>query len=282
MFATIRYILKPLLAPDEIEINTGRWACTVAHLRQVNDFYLHRLIAPIYARTVNNYYKGKGIQIQGHLKCEMTNRRVLKFVAYACKRAENILGMPRLLEKIVKIPARDNRTYEQFHNLLVEFHMLKFAEKQLRIIILEVEHESHQIFSPRRKKNTLSCDMLGLMNRQQVYLEAKDSSSETKNAEEYHGFMMSTPKNAYQHLQWIRNKVYDAEQKGADYLVCKVPMWLKFSETSHDWMCEVFDDVRQEGKNLYSGCLKGLKIDNLKSIFILQLWSAIRFNIRKL
>jgi hypothetical protein len=81
--------------------------------------------------------------------------------------------------------------------------------------------------------------MKATKNGSPLYYEVKDSSSEITTSYEKHGAIYFDPMDDQKVEQWIKEKTEDADRRGANFLICRVPVWSgKFADENEfygDW-----------------------------------------------
>lgn len=182
------------------------------------------------------------------------NIRALRFVDYAIRKGVLIKGVSELLDNIALIKKRGNNEERMYHNALTEFHSIYFVQKILKYSILEVESQSNKIYSPFRSKEKLSCDILATDGKDKFYFEIKDLSKETITQYKSDGHIFFYPQDEEDIEKWLHQKCKEAMDKGANFLISRVPVWRAYDEDESTyfkstWIKKVFKNYfTYEGK----------------------------------
>jgi hypothetical protein len=265
----------------------GGWSEAERRFRDMWDQHLHEWIGPWYCHPVARYYSDRGITPAAGLDVAMKgkNRRQLRIYAYAVSKLANIPGIAALLSELASVD-RDPREEEthsgerRYHNLLVELHSSCFVHKNLGMKIVDVEYSGHSVLSPNRVGNK-SCDIKAERRGEPVYFECKDSSYEIVSQQPFYDAHVTTPKTAEGCAAWLMDRLRDSDDKGADYLIAKIPMWSRYRGRRRDveWIAKVLPSSRQVNRKLYELPIEGAQFRNVKGVFILQLKSAIEIRL---
>ena len=130
--------------------------------------------------------------------------------------ADGVLGAKELFTSI------GNASGQQFDNLMTEAFATHFLSAELKLKVTEIEG-TQKILSPHRVKEK-SCDIkCEDHNGIELYFEVKDSSRDAIRAE-MAGKRGYTPSSGSEIRNWISNKVFEAIQKGANYLIVRIPV----------------------------------------------------------
>jgi len=246
-------------------------------------------------RKVDNYYRSHGITVGTYLARDLAKRnvRALRYVAHAIKHLTHVKGAQHLLSELARIsdePGDDYQTkntrYREYHNKLTELHGIFFVNQQLRLLIKEVESFHSKVISPYRIGNK-SCDLCAFDTQNVFYFEVKDASSEITNQYEQNGFPNFEPMSEEKISMWITEKCSEAIGKGANFLCCRVPMWMIPDEDKRPgkyfrWAKTIFPDLQKNAPNEF---LVSLQIDYIppffKGFYIIKSWGYLKFNVLK-
>ncbi len=223
-------------------------------------------------KMIQTYYSERGIEVVGPLAEAIAtdNFRALRHVEYAIEHLASVSGMGELLRDLARIQKDGNHGKRIYLNSLTQLHAVGFAHKELKLHIQAVEAINQPVLSPRRIGDK-SCDFRASDGHEESYFETKDSSAETMSEHRIKGIIHFDPMNERKIGDWIINRCRNAEKKGADYLICRVPVWDNWEEEEREfygkWIREVFEVKSQPDKNEVvisrpsgTGQLKGIYI----------------------
>ncbi len=169
------------------------------------------------------YIKSNKMKLGGCLKLdvEKKNYKALQYVIYAI---DNFRGNAKLKKKIQNLASRrgnnenENDIKRNYHNQLAEFHALYILTEKMGYNFIDFDVRSDKIYANTNK----DCDLLVEKSEYKIFVEVKDVSSEIMSAyrNEY------TPKIPEVLGKWIKRQIKKADNKGADFLVVRVPVWL--------------------------------------------------------
>ena len=177
-------------------------------------------------KTVTKHYKRLGIQVEGCLKEDLRNRN-LKALMYPYYCISNLLsanGMPELLEQLASIKNLGNDGHRRYYNLLTELFGVYFVRKVLRFKILEVESKTNKITSPYSLHGK-HCDIKA-KKKSTTFFEVKDSSAQIITRYIEKSTVNYTPMEDEKIEKWLKTKTKEAARCGANFLICRVPVWL--------------------------------------------------------
>ncbi len=176
---------------------------------------------------IQKYYKKNNISPLGRLKEDINNRneKALRYIDYAIKNLLNVVGIKDKLREIALIKKSGNEGERIYHNSIMELHDMFFVHNVLKLNILEVDSRTNDILSPYRKIER-SCDIKACDATDTYYFESKDASSEIMTVYQKNGGEYFTPTDDNKIERWIANKSKEADEKGANYLICRVPVWV--------------------------------------------------------
>ncbi len=173
------------------------------------------------------YYTDKNIEIHYWLREDITenNIKALCYVDYAINHLLAVKGIPQLLHDIALIEKPDNNGKGKYYNALTEFFGIYFVHNVLKLTISEVQSNRNRILSPHRRRKDTSCDIKATDSLRDYYFEIKDSTSQITSSEIKNGIEYFTPVFEDDAFRWILDQCKKADQKGANYLLCRVPVW---------------------------------------------------------
>ena len=189
---------------------------------------------------------------------------------YLLNNHSRIKGLRAKLLEFFTIVNADVEFKSQF-NEIVGIH---FIEKQLQLKVLEVEIKSQPIISPYCKNNK-SCDILANDGNQNIYFESKKSLSQDLRPREKMGSDEGfTPISNSELYQWIRDKLFDANLKGADYLLIRIPFWTPVDidsekEKYNHWISRTFKENEKISENVFRIKLDRLILNITKGFYII-------------
>jgi hypothetical protein len=259
-----------------------------------SDLLLNKWIGPWYEKPVVKYYNRIGITpvYPGGLKASLStpgqspNRRMLFYYAYAVKHLLTVPGIPELLARLANIGRTpdEGTTHEGercYHNNMVELHGCYFVHRCLHMEIMDVEYDQHFIRSPNRLGNR-SCDIKGKINGNDYYFDCKDSSTEIVHQEPFYDIHVTSPRNSHQNRMWLEGQMQEADNKGSDYLLAKIPLWSQYKgrKRNREWMSKVFSNAIYCGGGKYRLLGNATNYRVLKSVFILNQRSALELILR--
>ena len=244
-------------------------------------------------RKVDNYYRSRGITVGTYLAQDLVKRniRALRYVAHAIKHLKHVKGVQHLLSELAHITddsGSDQQTkitrYREYHNKLMELHGMFFVNQQLGFLIKEVESFHSKVIAPNRIGNK-SCDLCACNGQNIFYFEAKDASSEITSQYEQNGFTYYEPMSEEKISIWITEKCSEAIEKGANYLCCRVPMWMSPDEDKRPgkyfrWAKTVYPDLQKIAPNEFQVSLQLEYIPSFfKGFYIIKSWGYLKFSV---
>jgi len=214
--------------------------------------------------VIKAYYSKHKIQITGRLQVDIEkgNHKVLTHISYAIRNLSAISGINDLLQEIANVNVQGFEGERIYQNRLTELFGIKFVHKILRMKIIEAESKSIKILSPNRKRKDASCDIRAKNGNRDYYFETKDESSKSTTSAIKNGVTHFEPKDDDEIVEWVKNMCRKASNKGANYLICRVPVWLNSLRESFpsDWVKRVFK-TELKGKDV------AFNIENIDSFF---------------
>jgi len=201
-------------------------------------------------------------------------------VEYAIEHLTSVPGMGELLRDLARIQKDGNDGERIYDNSLTQLHAVGFAHKELKLQIVAVESKSQQVLSPRRTGDK-SCDFKASDGSREYFFETKDASSETMSQSQDGDFIDYTPMGEEEIGPWIIKRCRDAEEKGADYLICRVPLWVRGWEEEEQefydkWIRKVFKVKAQPAKHeVIISNPEGLS-DQFSGVYIIKAFGYLR------
>ncbi|HBJ82872.1 MAG TPA: hypothetical protein DDZ88_03150 [Verrucomicrobiales bacterium] len=150
------------------------------------------------------------------------------------------LGIPGAFELVHGLAQADDSNLEldrSFENSLTEAFAVWFLETRQGAKIKAVEARSLPVRSPHARNPNKSCDLMAEMNSHDIYFEVKDCSldfgpSRTTGRRGY------TPASDKDTRKWLEKQIKECFNKGANYLIARLPVWESSS-------CSGLDAIRQ-------------------------------------
>ena len=216
--------------------------------------FVRRLLDRLYCwwltETTDRYYRRRAITVNGELREAIYERnfKALRWVSYSIKRLINVKGMPDLLEELALIKKRGPDSERQFNNKLTELYAACFLNKMLGEKVLEIESRSNKIRSPFTN-NEKYCDLKTSVGEEEFYYEVKDASSEITSSCIENGETFFDRMDDKKVERWIKDQTKEADKCGANYLICRVPVWLNDATNVEDfylsWVNRIFKTLFQ-------------------------------------
>jgi len=189
--------------------------------------------------------------------CDGGNWRALRFPAYAIQNLPHMENLRECFVDLANIVMKGNESRSRYYNQLTEFHAVWFTSYSLNLDVVAMEHRSSPIRSPNCQ-NGSSCDILAKARRSNVYFEVKDLSRETLTeykdpsiSEDLVFFDPFLPSD--RQYQWIRKMLWKSIRKGANYLICRIPVWSEHGVPGFRtrWLQEILGNVHRFGCREY-------------------------------
>lgn len=236
--------------------------------------------------TIRKYYQGKNVNIVGLLKndIEESNEKALRYIKYAIKNLLRVNGVQQLLEDIAQVVKPGNEGERIYYNSLTELHAIYFVHNSLKLKILEVESKTNTVLSPNRKGNK-SCDIKATDSARDYYFESKDASSEIMTSYEDKGHTFYTPMDDDEIRKWVIRKGKEADEKGANYLVCRVPVWVTDAGQAkrdfyNEWVMRVFEIKKKISGNSFVITLPIRLSPNFEGIYIIKEFGYLKLQLK--
>lgn len=241
-------------------------------------------------RIIDKYYRERGVELGSYLAQDLVKRnaRALRYVSYAINNLECVKGVRYLLSELALITNsginEQNDPYREYHNKIMELHSLYFVNQQLGLLITEVESKRTKVKAPNRIGNK-TCDLCAYDGQDTIYFEAKDASSEITSQYEKNGYTHFEPMSEEKINMWITEKCKEAIEKGANYLCCRVPMWMSPDESKRPnkysrWVKTIYPDAQKIAHNQFQ---IDLKLDTIpfffRGFYVIKSWGYLKFNV---
>ncbi len=222
-------------------------------------------------KLITDYYNNQNIKIINWMKKDIdeNNHLALFYVEYAIKNLMNIKGVKDLLKDISEIEETEIKGERIYHNSIMELHAIYFVDKTLKLRILEVESKNNTILSPNRKGDK-SCDIKALNCNKNCYFESKDASSEITTSYVRGEMVHFTPMFEEQIKKWIQYKTEKADDKGANYLICRVPVWRSEEEFYNQWADRIINIKKKISRNNFIVEIPFKVSPTFKGIYIIK------------
>lgn len=178
---------------------------------------------------IRRYYKKQSISISNQdllSDIRKTELKALSHISYVIKHLNDVTGIDGKLNDIALINKKGFELERIYNNILTEIHAIHFLHDTLKYKIIEVESSSNKkVTSPHGQGNKI-CDIKAFDGMNEIYFEVKDASSELTTASINKNCVTRfTPMLDNNIRQWVRSKMEEALDKGANYLICRVPAW---------------------------------------------------------
>lgn len=235
--------------------------------------------------TIQKYYHDKNVNILGLLKkdVEENNEKALRYIKYAIKYLLGVKGVERLLEDIAQVVKPGNEGERIYCNSLTELHGICFVHNSLKLKILEVESKTNKVLSSNRKGDK-SCDIKATNSVRDYYFESKDASSEIMTSYEDREHTHFTPMTDDEIREWVMRKSKEADEKGANHLVCRVPVWVPDAGRSkrdfyNKWITRVFEIKKKISRNSFVIALPIRLSSNFEGIYIIKEFGYLKLQL---
>ena len=237
-------------------------------------------------KVIQKYYHDKNVNIIGLLKndIEENNEKALRYVKYVIKNLLGVEGVEQLLEDIAQVDKSGYEGKRIYYNSLTELHATYFVHKSLKLKIVEVESKTNTVLSPNRKGDK-SCDIKATNSVRDYYFESKDASSEIMTSYEDRGHTLFTPTDDDEIREWVIRKSKEADEKGANYLVCRVPVWVNDAGRAkrdfyNEWITRVFEIKKKISRNSFVITLPIRLSSNFEGIYIIKEFGYLKLQLR--
>jgi hypothetical protein len=148
-----------------------------------------------------------------------------ELIAFAISLAK--AGVPGALEQVKNVVASETSNADlqrQYENKLTEVFAAWFLSTKRGYHVKAIETKACPIRSPHALNVNKSCDLLVEHGSNEVFCEVKDFSSEL--LRRYNsGKRGYDPASDKQKRSWIEEKIQESIQKGAQYLLARLPVW---------------------------------------------------------
>lgn len=174
-----------------------------------------------------NYLHKHNIVFDGHFKKALKDNSgsVWKYPAFAVKNYPSdplLIKKLRLLSPTYTLQKSHNEVERQFQNQLVEFHALYACVALMGYHFDGWDKQSGKAGADPKK----DCDLAFTKNKEKVFADAKDVSSEILSLDEIPGcpgLKFINPK--IELTAWLKGQIRNVKKKGADFLICHTPGW---------------------------------------------------------
>ena len=236
---------------------------------------------------IQKYYCNKKINVIGPLRddIEKGNERALRYVGYVIKDLLNTKGVEELLKDIAEINISGKEGKRIYYNSIMQLHAIYFAHSTLKLQILEVESKTNKVLSPYRKKSNKSCDIRAKDSAREYYFESKDASAEIMTSYKLKKGYYFCPMSEEDIQNWIIRKTKEADEKGANYLICRVPVWVpnvgKTEDEFYDtWIRKIFEIKEQVSRNAFIIALPCQLSPSFEGIYIIKSFGHLRLQFK--
>ncbi len=240
-------------------------------------------------KTIENYYANNNISIIGELKeaIDSGNTKACCWVKDSIISLVDVKGMPEFLAQLASININGCESERQFDNSLTELHAANFLAQELNENVVGIESKSHKIKSPFSKKNKY-CDIKTKINEDEIFYEVKDASSEKMSSYKEKNVIHFEPMSDEKVEQWIKNKLKEVDLCGANYLICRVPIWLEDHTKEEDfylkWREQVFRNLFEilqiKSKNEFYVAANFSLSSHVKGFYIIKSFGYIKMMIK--
>lgn len=240
------------------------------------------------SKAIQKYYEDNKINVVGLLHADIVknNKKALCHIEYAINNLLSVNGIGRLLVDIANVDKSGFEGERIYYNLLTELHAGGFVHDELKLKILEVESGGSRIFSPYRKKEGKSCDIKATNSIKDYFFEVKDASSEITTSYVRDGITHFTPMDEDAVRSWVINKCKEADEKGASYLICRVPVWKSNPDKTieeffyEDWIQDILEIKERLTKHDLIVSLPCQLSEHFEGIYILKPYGHINCKLR--
>src|SRR3989338_2053448 len=186
------------------------------------------------------------IPVEGHFRdaLDEDSGAAWKYPAFAVKHCSSNSVLIKKLRLLCQDRGKDKNDVERnYDNQLVEFVALYHF-----VALMGYRFDGWEKSSGKTGVNPQkNCDLVFVKDGQQFFADAKDENSEKLSQSEepgHPGWSSFNPK--YEPEQWLKRMIKDAGEKGADFLVCRIPKWRLrgFDESClKEWLPSVFKNI---------------------------------------
>jgi hypothetical protein len=179
------------------------------------------------------------------------NEAGLEYLAYAITNYRLLRGVEANISALASIPVTDFDKEREYDNRLTEFMGLWFVSDILKQRIVALEAQSPH----RAAGSNKTCDLQSDAEVGAIFYEVKDFSSEILTQQQVdEGITTFNPGLPHKIKPWIEGYVQNCVQKGANYLVCRVPAWhvRKRPKLTADWVKRIYPNFSPIGAHSFS------------------------------
>ncbi len=182
------------------------------------------------------------------------NWKALRFPAFAISQLPHLKNLKKNIQELANIKVIDNRAESKYRNQLTEFFGIWFISYLLKLKVAAIENKTSKVASPYASSNK-SCDIL-VKRKGNLYFEVKDLSKQTLSRRINRNFphmVNLTPPTPTEKNRWIKNMVREAVKKGANFLICHIPVWnsKKVPGFGSKWLKRIFKNSKRIAKKEY-------------------------------
>lgn len=191
--------------------------------------------------TVETFLSANGIvPVTGLLRKDLDedNERGLDYIAYAITHYQDLCGVSLGVKLLAAVGDGSSENERIRDNKLTEFMGMWFVSEVLKEKVVRLEAPSSH-----RMRDKKTCDLETATEAGPCFYEVKDLSSEissqlTVNVD-VTCFTPALPKKI---TRWIKRQVHKCIEKGANYLVCRLPAWHVngWPKLREDWVKRIF------------------------------------------
>ena len=167
------------------------------------------------------------------------NESGLDLLAYAIENYASLPGVRQNIKAVASLAVNDFDGEREYNNRLTEFFALWFVSEVLKEPITALEATSPN----RPSGSNKTCDLQSKSLSGANFYEVKDFSSEfLTQVPVYEGVTSFTPGLPWKIKPWIEGYVQNCVEKGANYLICRVPVWhvRKRPKLSEEWVKRIY------------------------------------------
>ena len=238
-------------------------------------------------KTITNYFNKIGVSVNGWLTYDLQNNNIkaLIYPYYSIKNLLYVRGIEDLLRQLASIKNLNNDGERRYRNLLTEFFGIYFVRKILRFKVIEVESKVNKVISPYSVPGKY-CDIKAL-KRTYKYFEVKDLSSQITTRYSENNSTYFTPADDLKIERWIKTQTKKADICGANFLICRVPVWLPNANITNDffefWPERIFRNLFAMKKRLSSNSIRlfpNFSVStHLKGIYIVKEFGHLKLKL---
>lgn len=170
----------------------------------------------------------------------------VKIISFIIDLAEaGIPGAKELIESLAQCHDSNLESERLFENTLTEAFACMFLEQSCAMKIQAIENRRHPLRSPHARNSNKSCDILATQGKDHLYFEVKDCSIEF-NVSRIAGLRGFTPASDIEKRVWLEKRIKDCFDKGANYLIARLPVWESSSRSGIEAVRDVLHEYELE------------------------------------